>query len=89
MNWKDLLSETETTVAPWLGGRSLRFGNRRARIQGALPDDTPSELQKRKINEIIDAGGKAYFIRSVEQLRKILVDQIPPQRYELKPKVIL
>lgn len=52
-------------------------------------NDTPSELQKRKINEIIDAGGKAYFIRSVEQLRKILIDQTPPQRYELKPKVIL
>ena len=52
-------------------------------------NDRPSELQKRKINEILDAGGKAYFIRSVEQLRNILLNQVEPVRYELKPKVIL
>lgn len=47
-------------------------------------DDEPSELQKQKINAVIDAGGRAYFIRSVEQLRVILDGKLEPQRYPLK-----
>lgn len=48
--------------------------------------DTPSELQKEKINKCIDAGGKAYFIRSVEQLRCIIDNGVQPTRYDFKPK---
>ena len=51
--------------------------------------DVPSELQKQKINKLIDAGGKGYFIRSEHQLRSILNSNIPPVKYELKPTVIL
>ena len=51
--------------------------------------DTPSELQKQKINDCIDAGGKAYFIRSVEELRNILNNNIEPTRYETKKKFTL
>lgn len=43
--------------------------------------DTPSELQKQKINKLIDAGGRGYFIRSVEQLRNILDNNIAPTKY--------
>lgn len=43
--------------------------------------DMPSELQKDKINKLIDAGGKGYFIRSIEQLRNILDNDIAPTRY--------
>lgn len=40
MGWKDLLQENETTVvAPWLGGRVLRFGMRTWTIEGALPPE--------------------------------------------------
>lgn len=48
--------------------------------------DKPSEIQKQKINELIDAGGRGYFIKSVEQLRDILDNDIPPTRYVLKNK---
>ncbi len=48
--------------------------------------DKPSELQKQKINECIDAGGRAYFIKSVEQLIDILDNDIKPTRYETKKK---
>lgn len=40
MGWRDLLPEKEETVIfPWVGGRSLRFGSRTWKIQGALPDE--------------------------------------------------
>lgn len=51
--------------------------------------DTPSELQKEKINNIIDAGGKAYFIHSLEELCKIIDENIQPIKYEPKNKMIL
>lgn len=51
--------------------------------------DRPSELQKQKINDCIDAGGRAYFIKSVDQLRYILDNDVPPVRYQLKPKLEL
>lgn len=43
--------------------------------------DQPSALQRQKINACIDAGGRAYFIHSVEQLRMILDQEVPPDRY--------
>lgn len=46
--------------------------------------DQPSELQKQKINDILDAGGRAYFIRSVEQLIYVITHDVPPVRYEVK-----
>jgi len=46
--------------------------------------DQPSELQKDKINKCIKAGGKAYFVRSVEQLKYILRNKIEPTEYPLK-----
>lgn len=46
--------------------------------------DQPSDVQKQKINDCIDAGGKAYFIRSVEQLRNIMLNNIEPTKYALK-----
>lgn len=51
--------------------------------------DTPSEIQKKKINKVIDAGGRAYFIRSEEQLRYILSHKLPPKKYDAKSKFIL
>lgn len=48
--------------------------------------DQPSELQKQKINEVIDAGGRAYFIRSVDELRNILNNNIPPIKYEIEKR---
>lgn len=52
-------------------------------------NDQPSELQKQKINKCIDAGGKAYFIRSVEQLRDILDNYKPATKYQLKNSLVL
>lgn len=52
-------------------------------------EDKPSELQKKKINDIIDHGGSAYFIRSVDELHSILTHNIPPIKYELKNKLVL
>lgn len=49
-------------------------------------NDTPSTLQKEKINAIINAGGSAYFIRSVKQLQTILDNNIEPQYYDLGPR---
>lgn len=46
--------------------------------------DTPSELQRIKINNVIDAGGRAYFIRSVEELCKIIDNKVEPTKYKLK-----
>lgn len=43
--------------------------------------DQPSALQRQKINACIDAGGRAYFIRSVERLREILDSGEDPIRY--------
>lgn len=45
--------------------------------------DQPSALQRQKINTLIDAGGKAYFIRSLAQLRMILDQDVPPDRYDV------
>ena len=52
-------------------------------------NDKPSELQKEKINKCIDAKGSAYFIRSVDQLRDILDNNIPPTKYKLKNTLVL
>lgn len=49
-------------------------------------NDQPSELQKQKINECLDAGGRAYFIRSIEQLRLIVNQRLNPIRYDFKPR---
>jgi hypothetical protein len=46
--------------------------------------DTPSELQKDKINTLIDKGGRGYFIRSIEQLRYIMDNKIQPTKYPVK-----
>jgi hypothetical protein len=40
MGWRDLLqTEAETLVVPWLGGRSLRSGPRRWKVEGRLPPE--------------------------------------------------
>lgn len=52
-------------------------------------NDQPSELQKEKINNCIDAGGRAYFIRSVEQLRMVITQRLNPAKYPLKHKFTL
>ncbi len=49
-------------------------------------NDQPSELQKEKINKCIDAGGKAYFIRSLEQLRFTINQQLKPTKYPVKTR---
>jgi len=48
--------------------------------------DQPSELQKDKINNCIESGGKAYFIRSEDELRQTLDFNIPPIKYETKKR---
>lgn len=52
-------------------------------------NDKPSELQKQKINEVIDAGGKAYFIRSEIHLRNILDNNIKPTRYSPEVNILI
>lgn len=52
-------------------------------------NDQPSELQKQKINKCIEAGGRAYFIRSIDQLRGILDNDIVPIKYKLKTSMVL
>ena len=47
-------------------------------------NDQPSELQKDKINKVIDAGGKAYFIRSVSDVHAVLKGGLEPVKYQLK-----
>lgn len=47
-------------------------------------NDQPSELQKDKINQVIDSGGKAYFVRSIDQLRSIIDNDEQPVKYVLK-----
>lgn len=49
-------------------------------------NDQPSELQKGKINDLIDAGGKGYFIRSEANLRDVLDNNLIPVRYEVKTR---
>ena len=49
-------------------------------------NDQPSELQKEKINKCLDADGRAYFIRSTDQLRQTINQRMEPIRYALKPK---
>lgn len=44
--------------------------------------DVPSELQKDKINRCLDAGGKAFFVRSVEELDKMVSGEIKPTYYK-------
>jgi hypothetical protein len=40
MGWRDLIEvKAQTVVAPWLGGRSLRFLSRRFTIRGPIPAD--------------------------------------------------
>lgn len=51
--------------------------------------DTPSDLQRDKINKCVAAGGKAYFIRTVEQLRYILDHDMVPETYIIKSQFIL
>lgn len=51
--------------------------------------DVPSELQKDKINKVIDAGGKAYFIHSTKQLKDIMDNDIAPFKYELSNRFII
>lgn len=51
--------------------------------------DKPSELQKEKINTLIDKGGRGYFIRSIDQLEDILLNDVAPVKYELKKPVSL
>ncbi len=51
--------------------------------------DRPSPLQKQKINAVTTANGKAYFIRSVEQLRSILNNDLPSEFYDLTTKLRL
>lgn len=51
--------------------------------------DKPSELQKVKINRAIDAGGYAYFVRSVEELREFIEYEVPPIKYKLSNKLTL
>lgn len=52
-------------------------------------NDVPSPLQKQKINELSNSGGKGYFIRSIAQLRDILENDRPTERYDLSTKLIL
>ena len=51
--------------------------------------DKPSELQKATINKVIDSGGKAYFITSVDQLRYIVINDIAPTKHPLKNRLVL
>lgn len=51
--------------------------------------DTPSESQKKKINDLINSGGRGYFIRSEDQLRDILSNNRNPVKYALKDIVKL
>lgn len=51
--------------------------------------DVPSLLQKEKINKVIDAGGRAYFIRSADELRAIVTNRPNPIKYDIRPSVIL
>lgn len=52
-------------------------------------NDQPSQLQKQKINALANAGGKGYFIRSTDQLRKVLNNHLPTERYDLTSELTL
>lgn len=52
-------------------------------------NDQPNELQKDKINKCIEAGGRAYFIRSIEQLRKTIDFAISPIKYDTDKRYTL
>lgn len=52
-------------------------------------NDVPSELQKQKINALIDAGGRGYFVRSIDELRAILDNDLEPWKYDLKDPLFL
>jgi len=90
---KMLETEFEALVINVVGSSKSGMPDLIACIQGQFfgfeikwKNDRPSELQKTKINSIIDAGGRAYFIRSTEQLRFILNQGLEPERYTLKNK---
>lgn len=51
--------------------------------------DQPSLLQKQKINACINAGGKAFFTRSIAELRDQIAGTIKPVKYELGNKFTL
>ena len=51
--------------------------------------DKPSQLQKQKINTLTEAGGRGYFIRSVEQLRYTIDNDLPSEKYDLSTKLVL
>lgn len=51
--------------------------------------DAPSMLQKQKINALNLAGGRGYFIRSVEELKDILDTGKLPWNYTLSSKLTL
>lgn len=48
--------------------------------------DTPSIAQKEKINKCIAAGGKAFFVRSTEELRNFILLDAEPIEYVIKPQ---
>lgn len=52
-------------------------------------NDRPSKIQKLRINQIIDKGGKAYFIRSVDDLRDIFSNSKPPIKYDIKTSIVM
>ncbi len=52
-------------------------------------NDKPSPLQKQKINAVYNAGGKAYFIRSIDQLKYILDHDTPSEYYDLSTNLVL
>jgi hypothetical protein len=52
-------------------------------------NDSPSLLQKEKINKCIAAGGKAFFIRSTSELRGAIINNLSPIIYPIKSFYIL
>ena len=45
--------------------------------------DRLSDLQRDKINRVINAGGKAYVITALSQIDEIILNDIVPQLYPL------
>lgn len=52
-------------------------------------NDQPSPLQKEKINKLTAAGGRGYFIRSIDQLYNILDANLPSEKYDLSTNLVL
>jgi hypothetical protein len=88
MSWRDLIqAQGETLTAPWLGGRSLRSGQRHWTIDGRLPQE--QGWAKFSID-----GRKARFVEScdpqTESLRHRVVgylvgDRLVPQDVRVAP----